>query len=263
MPFCCRCGQEAGEEAMFCTNCGNGLRPGVSSAAKQLPENGHGGNVVGSVSGSDMDENPLPFILRQGEQLLLDAPSIHYHGVGVENIGFFGGGASGALFGGVAYSEQKKREKSIWDAQFCHAYLTNLRAVFVKAKTSLFSSGNRETKLENVISDVDIQTVQGIVSGKKWWDPTVELAVKLPDGSVNNIAFAFLRISSEGSASGGHPRLPERDEWVRMIHQCVENPLKSPASVGDEEDPLRVLKLRYAKGEITKEQYEDMRRDLA
>ncbi len=282
MVICTHCGRQTDGSLEYCPDCGQRLKEGFTpeererylrdlrastdeekSRKKANPhEEGKPTNRQ-SESEGHMTINQLPFILGQQEKLVLDAPSIHYHGVGVESIGLLGGGASGGLFGGVTYSQQKKREKSMWDAQFCHAYLTNLRVVFVKAKTSFFSSDSRETKLENVISDVDIQMVQGIVSGKKGWDPTVELAVKLPDGSVNNIAFAFLVTSGKRSASGGHPRLTERDEWVRMINQCIANSRKGPASVAGDEDPLRVLKLRYAKGEITKDEYEQMRRDLA
>ncbi len=36
----------------------------------------------------------------------------------------------------------------------------------------------------------------------------------------------------------------------------------SSASVVAKQDPLEILKLRYAKGELTREQFEAMRRDL-
>jgi len=43
-----------------------------------------------------------------------------------------------------------------------------------------------------------------------------------------------------------------------------EMPIKAfmTTGVGDDEDPLKVLKLRYAKGEITKEEYEQKKMDL-
>ena len=36
----------------------------------------------------------------------------------------------------------------------------------------------------------------------------------------------------------------------------------NPTSAVHADDPLAVLKIRYARGEITREQYEEMRRDL-
>ncbi len=33
-------------------------------------------------------------------------------------------------------------------------------------------------------------------------------------------------------------------------------------NTGYQDEPLKILKLRYAKGEITKEQYEQMKQDL-
>jgi uncharacterized membrane protein len=38
---------------------------------------------------------------------------------------------------------------------------------------------------------------------------------------------------------------------------------QKPISSRDSNDPIRVLKIKFAKGEITKEQYEEMRKALA
>ena len=43
-----------------------------------------------------------------------------------------------------------------------------------------------------------------------------------------------------------------------ILSSLKSKPISSP----DIDDPLRVLKIRFAKGEITKEQYEDMRKML-
>ena len=39
--------------------------------------------------------------------------------------------------------------------------------------------------------------------------------------------------------------------------------LRKQNSVATTQDPLEILKLRYARGEITREQYEQMKQDLA
>jgi uncharacterized membrane protein len=41
-----------------------------------------------------------------------------------------------------------------------------------------------------------------------------------------------------------------------------QSPNQKPISTPDIDDPLKVLKIRFAKGEITKEQYEEMRKTL-
>jgi uncharacterized membrane protein len=40
------------------------------------------------------------------------------------------------------------------------------------------------------------------------------------------------------------------------------NQIKNQYRPRDNNDPIRVLKIRFAKGEITKEQYEEMRKPL-
>lgn len=196
----------------------------------------------------------IPFLLRQSEVVLLDASSIRYYGVGIENIGLVAGGVSDfGLFGGVTSSWQKKREKSILDMQECHAYLTNCRIVFAEAETGFFSG--KETKLGKLFGEVPLGIIEGIYAGTKFGDPTVELAVKSTGGEIDKIAFCFSWVSGE--------RTKERDRWTESILKCKSDLQKSNSNEVKEIDPLQVIKLRYAKGEITKEQYEQMKRDLS
>jgi len=267
VPVCPNCGKEVGEGVVHCNDCGERLKKGFTPEERQQYieelqasiEEEKSDNKAKLTNGQleregGTAENEPPFILGQQEKLVLDAPHMTYFGVSVHNIGAFGGGTYSGLFGGLTSSKQVKREKSIWDAIPCHAYVTNLRVLFVKAKRNILSG--RDTKLQNVISDISLDSIEGIVSGAKLGSPTVELAVKFPDGSINNIAFAFLALGFN------KPRLAERDEWIKMIGQCRANVPKSLSTAADHDDPLKVLKLRYAKGEITKEEYEQMRRDL-
>jgi len=46
----------------------------------------------------------------------------------------------------------------------------------------------------------------------------------------------------------------------KVIEEKTE--LKVPVEIKEGEDPLKLLKIRYAKGEITKEEYEEMKRIL-
>jgi hypothetical protein len=202
-----------------------------------------------------MAGNQIPFILNQGEKVILDTSSVQYYGVGITNVGFFGGGAFSGLFGGITTSQQTKREKSFWDAQNCHVYLTNLRIVFVKAKLGF---ANKEAKLENVISVIPLEAIEGIYAGSKLMNPTAELSVKFLSGEINKIAFAFLSVGL--STSFKHKRGSERDEWIKTLEKCRADVTQN---VPIDEEPLRILKLRYAKGEVTKDEYEQIKKELS
>jgi putative membrane protein len=47
-----------------------------------------------------------------------------------------------------------------------------------------------------------------------------------------------------------------------VVYLLVNRSSKQPFLSKDEETPLEIIKKRYANGEITKEEYEDMKRDL-
>lgn len=49
---------------------------------------------------------------------------------------------------------------------------------------------------------------------------------------------------------------------VLLVVWFARNAGQSPVSTTRGESPLDILKVRYARGEITREQYEEMRRDL-
>lgn len=55
----------------------------------------------------------------------------------------------------------------------------------------------------------------------------------------------------------------EKRESAKFLSRADKQPLKhGPVSSPTIDDPLKVLKLRFAKGEITKEEYEEMRKML-
>ena len=50
--------------------------------------------------------------------------------------------------------------------------------------------------------------------------------------------------------------------WVLVIYLIVWLVRKAPATTGTKNSAMDILKERYAKGEITKDQFEGMKKDL-
>jgi len=183
----------------------------------------------------------LPFFLQKGEKIIKDVSVMQYYGAGIVNVGFVGGKVFGSgFFGGVTTTEKKKREKSIFDAQNCHVYLTNKRLVFVKSKIDLLKG--EEKKLENVFSDIPLGFIEGMQSGTKFKiNPTIDMSVRQPDGEINTVAFAFLKIKESGTGISLNPfktmknittafkpaRVEERDEWMTLITKTREKLINS------------------------------------
>jgi len=205
----------------------------------------------------------LPFYLQPDEEIVKDAPVIQYYGVGIINIGF-GGGAIGdsGIGGGIFSSKQHKREKSIFDAVNCHVYLTNKRIVFVRASFDL--GVTKETGLDTIFSDIPLNAIEGITAGTKLYlHTTIDLSVRSPAGEINKISFAFLDAGgTPGTITAGkYRRGSERDEFLNLIEikrKEFFGDLVKPSVKKHDEDPIKILKVRFAKGEITKEEYAEM-----
>jgi uncharacterized membrane protein len=58
----------------------------------------------------------------------------------------------------------------------------------------------------------------------------------------------------------------EKREYIKFSsiadNSTGQPSIQKPISARDSNDPIRVLKIRFAKGEITEEQYEEMRKML-
>lgn len=207
----------------------------------------------------------LPFYLQPNEEIVKDAAVIQYYGVGIINIGF-GGGAIGesGFGGGIFTSKQQKREKSVLDATNCHVYLTNKRLVFVRAAFSMNLTAINEVAQETIFSDIQLNTIEGIIPGTKFMlHATIDLSVRAPTGEINKISFAFLDNAGRSARDmfARNRRVAERDEFLKLIEikkkQFHETATKSQIKE-DGEDPIKILKIRLAKGEITKMEYDEM-----
>ncbi len=205
----------------------------------------------------------VPFFLQTDENIIKDASVIQYYGFGIINVGFGGGAIGDSGFGGGIFtSKQHKREKSVFDAVNCHVYLTNKRLVFVKASINL--GATEETGLDTIFSDIPLNLIESIKPDTKFMvHATIDLSVRTPSGEINKISFAFIDTGGKKSLMSfeRYRRQPERDEFLKLIElyrQKIHENIEKPKIKDDAEDPLKIIKLRYAKGEITKEEYNEM-----
>lgn len=197
------------------------------------------------------DKTQIPFLLQSGEKVLRVVKDSFFYGIGIVNFGTFAGG-SGSVFGGVSSSTTKKREKSIWDSHPCFGYLTNQRLVFVALK---------HDQPEKVSCTIPLDLVEAANPGTKLSMPTVDISVKQPTGEVNVVSFD-LRPERTGFF-GRKPRNQERDDWIVEIKKVREDYLSAQSkSKTNSDDPLAILRIRYAKGEISKAEYEEMQKLL-
>lgn len=217
----------------------------------------------------------LPFFLQDGEKIIKEAPVVQYWGVTVLNVTSFSGGRisnSGfGLFGGTAVSRQKKVERSIRNTKLCHAFLTNRRLIFITSGKNIISG--EEKKLGHIFSEIPIEIIEGVNKGKLINLSSIDLSVRAPNGEINLISLGFLKIEDGGMmGSLKHPiknvinvfkstREGECEEWMNLIKNYKNNSGKLEPQI-DVDSPLKILKTRYARGEITKEEFEQMKKDL-
>jgi len=143
----------------------------------------------------------------------------------------------------------------MFDAQNSHVYFTDRRLVAVKADIAFF--GGSEKSLGNVISEIPYEQIVGVQPGTKLGHSTIDLSVKSPSGEMNGISILFLM---ETSGFKTNKRTSERDDCIQTILEMREKDIqpKVAPAVSQMEDPIQTLKLRYAKGEISKAEFEDM-----
>ncbi len=179
----------------------------------------------------------IPFILRPGENVIMTADKVQYRGPTIiaDTLGGFAG--SGGLGGFGARTKQRKREGSFLDAVMASIYLTNERLIV--AKEGWHKHG--------LAAELELHELRAVQSGKTFIGPAIEIAV--PSGSgVDNLSIIFIR-------QYRNARDEERDAWLVALKKGSERPVP-PIVRPATEDPLTVLKMRLARGEISEEEYE-------
>jgi hypothetical protein len=101
-------------------------------------------------------------------------------------------------------------------------------------------------------------------------------SVSLPGNSARCNEIILSTITSLSSYKGEAIRKLASELYLQVVNEkreqtkfssIADNNIKQPSnekpiSAQDVDEPLKVLKIRFAKGEITKEQYEEMRKTL-
>ncbi len=126
--------------------------------------------------------------------------------------------------------------------------LTNKRLIFFKKKGFFgdFSLLDCEIPLTNI---VECTLEKSTLEGNK-------IKIKLKNGENHFLIFpAKLSALAFGSIyDSGQTKSSITDKWLLAINQQIQK--------GFQENPLKLLQLRFAKGEISKAEYEEMKQVL-
>ena len=201
------------------------------------------------VSAVSQPANELPFLLQPDERLEATAMNMQYRGPTMITSTLGGGLGGDHLFGGIATSKSQKRENSAFDAKSCDCYLTNHRLVLVKHGSKGGIAGN-----------IPLKAIQALSAGSFISGQNIQLSFQGAQG-VDNASIIFV------AKLYGDDRLrkAERDVFLTRTRELLDLGLKTSAVpvAAPAEDPMQVLKMRLAKGEITPQQFEEMKKLLS
>lgn len=183
----------------------------------------------------------LPFIL-QNDECFLKKIGFQYIGNEIittsSSMGLYGSG----LFAGMGTAKTRKKKAG---GIFATAYFTNKRLVVTETQFKLFGG----TKEGDIISMIGYDKIQGITPRKFIRAHNIDLVVKDHDGSIANIT---LNIG---------PKEKERDELIKIIQDNREKLIHKGETVDKKlelTDPLQILKIRLAKGEISEKEFKEL-----
>jgi hypothetical protein len=186
----------------------------------------------------------VPFLLENGEKIIESKKNIAYFGSIVFSKGFSIGLVSMGLLSASSRSHIYKKRVDSYSGLDSDFYLTDRRIIVSKRDSSksiillafldsIFKINQRKNLIGNNLIDLSIEDYEGGVNN-------ISLLIGRDKEEINRI---FIKINN---SIDNYKRYKEKKE-------------KSYKNI---EDPLKILKIRYVKGEITKEQYEEMRKTI-
>jgi len=179
----------------------------------------------------------FPFRLLRDEKVLFDSNLFlidYVLDTKSSNIGLFGGG----LFGGISAGKTRHAEDHFTKGITSHGYITNRRLVFFKSDYGIFSGYG---KIREMFRDIPLEEVQGVYFKEKH---RKKFKIEIVADKTFTIDFGDKHRNGE--------------KWLSILSHVRDKGHSLQRESPLIEDPAQILKLRLAKGEITKEEYVDL-----
>lgn len=165
----------------------------------------------------------------------------------------------------VLHSWKYKSKKSFMKSTKNIAVVTNKRLVFADRSSKKIFLEHNLSELSMHISNPSVKTSSNVNSGNStsWSRGNVTFMYQGKDlantETIDNPSDLLNEIEScrrHNLLSEEPPRMVLPKDEDDSNHEWI---LEGSQPTEEEEDPIKILKIRYAKGEITKEEFEDMK----
>jgi len=191
---------------------------------------------------------PIPFYLENNEELV-DITDVFYIGNKIvmesASFGLYGHGLMGSVSSG-SFSEKPDK------GRFCTCYLTNRRLVFFEHKTKIAFLGS-VSQTKELFSIIYLDNIESINKHDFFKAKYIDLSIKNETKGIIKISY-YCDI---------HKNDVDRDEYIKMLTNTRELYIKNKNVINDKNIPIDVLNMRLAKGEISIEEYEKLKKVLS